>query len=126
MPRSPLPYWSVPTPAPVLGFEPPGVVSVFFSLPHAEISTASAPAAPVPPTAFRKRRRDAGSAASSSTALVSSMRRGSNQIAEPGAARACPAGRSRVASRGGRHALSTPLAAHRTPAAAPPGGGLGA
>ena len=71
MPRSPLPYWSVPMPAAVALLLPPGVVSCFFD-PQAARKTANDAAAPAPPTAFRKRLREEGSAASSSTALVCS------------------------------------------------------
>src|SRR3954471_11352285 len=72
MPMSPLPKRSVPAPAPVLGSLPPGVTVFFLLLPHAARNRANEPAAAVPPTPFRKRRRDAGSRASSSIAGVGS------------------------------------------------------
>src|SRR5919202_5060911 len=98
MPRSPGPYWSVPAPAPVFGFEPPGVRVGGFAFPQAEIAAASAPAATVPPAARRKRFREEASAASSSTverrggSPVSGgrMSRGSNQIATAGGPAARP------------------------------------
>src|SRR5918994_6060689 len=69
MPRSPAPYLSVPTPAPVFAFEPPGVVVAFGPPPQADSTAPNSPAAPVVPSAFRKRPRDEASPASSSSAL---------------------------------------------------------
>src|SRR5919107_5241765 len=71
MPMSPRPKRSVPAPAPVFGSLPPGV-SVFFLLPQAARKRANEPAAAVPPTRLRKRRREAGSRASSSIAGMGS------------------------------------------------------